>query len=84
MCLIGRHDDHPAEGTGERRLVDDGDAVVVAGNDRIVVRVRAFDQAGEDGGQRRAEAEVVIAPCDLQVFLGGAEERALPRREKGV
>ena len=49
--------------------------VVLPRDDLLVVRVRPLDQPGEDLGRGRAEAEMVVAPGDLD-FLLGAEQPA--------
>ena len=73
MRLIRRDDRHAAQRTLQRRAIGDRDAVVVARNDLVVVRIRPFDQTGKHRGERRAEAEVVFALGDLELLVLGKQ-----------
>src|SRR6185437_9825453 len=53
----------------ERVSISERDAVVVARDHLLVRRIRAFYEARKDRSQRRAEAQVVFAARDLEVFF---------------
>src|SRR5207244_10640211 len=69
MRLVGCDDRHAFERACECELVGDGVLVVVFWNDLLVVRIRTFDETREHCREGRPEAEVIVAPRDLELFV---------------
>ena len=56
------------------------DLVVLPGNHLLIVGIGTFDQPGEDLGRAGAEAEVILAPGDLDRLVGAEEPADLFQR----
>jgi len=80
MCLVRGNYRHSLHALANAIFISNSNAIVVLWDDLLIIRVRPFNQTGEDRCKRRPESNMVISPCNLELFLGGKETPYLLKR----
>src|SRR5437773_2623556 len=69
MCLVGGNYRHSLKGACKRDFVCNGYPIIVLRDHLLIVRIWTLYQTGENRGEWRSEANVIVAACDLQLLL---------------